>query len=211
MSANDDLKTKLSGQIKILRSWNLRWSTDSAATSLAVFWANDIVRSIKRNPQIPSEYNVAANATDAEMLESFARASDKIAADFGKWETPWGEINRFQRLTGDIVQPFNDDAPSIPVGFTSGNWGSLASFGAAPTSRTKKWYGTSGNSFVAVVEFGKDQVRARAVTAGGESGDPKSPHFNDEALRYSTGDLREVYFYPAQLKNHTQREYIPGN
>ena len=211
LPANDDLKTKLSGQIRILRSWNLRWSTDSAATSLAVFWANDIVRSMKRNPQIPSEDNVAANATDTEMLESFARASDKLAADFGKWETPWGEINRFQRLTGDIVQPFNDDAPSIPVGFTSGNWGSLASFGAAPTSRTKKWYGTSGNSFVAVVEFGKDQVRARAVTAGGESGDPKSPHFNDEALRYSTGDLREVYFYPAQLKNHTQREYIPGN
>ncbi len=211
LPANDDLKTKLSGQIRILRSWNLRWSTDSAATSLAVFWANDIVRSMKRNPQIPSEDNVAANATDAEMLESFARASDKLAADFGKWETPWGEINRFQRLTGDIMQPFNDDAPSIPVGFTSGNWGSLASFGAAPTSRTKKWYGTSGNSFVAVVEFGKDQVRARAVTAGGESGDPKSPHFNDEALRYSTGDLREVYFYPAQLKNHIKKEYIPGN
>ena len=42
-------------------------------------------------------------------------------------------------------------------------------------------------------------MRAKAVTAGGESGDPASPHFNDQAERYSTGDLRDVLLYPAQL------------
>ena len=45
------------------------------------------------------------------------------------------------------------------MGFTSAMWGSLASFGARPYKGTKKLYGTSGNSFVAVVEFGKT-VRA---------------------------------------------------
>jgi acyl-homoserine-lactone acylase len=70
-------------------------------------------------------------------------------------------------------------------------------------------YGTSGNSFVAVVEFG-DSVRARAVSAGGQSGDPASAHFNDQALRYAAGDLREVYFYRHQLRGHTVREYRPG-
>jgi acyl-homoserine lactone acylase PvdQ len=79
-----------------------------------------------------------------------------------------------------------------------------------PTRNTKRWYGTSGNSFVAVVEFGK-KVRAKAVTAGGESGDPKSPHFNDQAQRYATGNLREVYFYPDQLKGHTEKRHVPGN
>jgi acyl-homoserine-lactone acylase len=93
--------------------------------------------------------------------------------------------------------------------FTSATWGSLASFGARAYPGTKKWYGASGNSFVAVVEFG-ETVRARAVTAGGESGNPTSPHFNDQAKRYTTGDLREVYFYRAQLKGHTEREYHPG-
>ena len=210
LPAKDPSKTKLADQISVLKNWNLRWSTDSAATSLAVFWATDIVRSLGASPGIPSEDNVVAKATSAQLLESLARASDRLTADFGKWQTPWGSINRFQRLTGDIVQPFSDAAPSIPVGFTSGNWGSLASFGAAPTRGTKKWYGTSGNSFVAVVEFGK-QVRAKAVTAGGESGDPKSPHFNDEALRYSSGNLREVYFYPSQLKGRIERRYAPGN
>ena len=97
-----------------------------------------------------------------------------------------------------------------PVGFTSGRWGSLASFGARAYPGTKKLYGTSGNSFVAVVEFGADSVRAIAVTAGGQSGNPASPHFNDQAQRYATGDLREVYFYPDQLKGHTERVYKPG-
>jgi len=114
-------------------------------------------------------------------------AVEKLERDFGSWKTPWGDINRFQRLTGDIVQPFNDAGPSIPVGFTSSRWGSLASFGARPYAGTKKWYGTSGNSFVAVVDFGKT-VRARAVTAGGESGNPSSPHFDDQAERYAAGD-----------------------
>jgi acyl-homoserine lactone acylase PvdQ len=113
-------------------------------------------------------------------------------------------------LTGDIVQPFTDAGPSIPVGFTSSVWGSLASFGARSYPGTKNWYGTSGNSFVAVVEFGA-QVRALAVTAGGESGNPKSTHFNDQAKRYSLGDLREVYFYRPQLDQHTERMYHPGS
>jgi acyl-homoserine-lactone acylase len=143
------------------------------------------------------------------LLQALAAASDTLAARFGTWKTPWGEINRFQRLTGDVDHPFDDAAPSIPVPFTSARWGSLASFGAMPRRGTKKWYGTTGNSFVAVVEFG-DSVRARAVTAGGQSGNPASPHFNDQALRYSTGDLREVYFYRHQLRGHTEREYRPG-
>ena len=143
------------------------------------------------------------------MLQALAAASDKLTADFGTWKTAWGEINRFQRLTGDLVQPFNDSGASIPVGFTSSRWGSLASFGARTYPGTKKMYGTSGNSFVAVVEFG-DKVRARAVSAGGENGDPAQKHFNDQAMRYSTGDLRPVYFYRQDLQGHTEREYNPG-
>ncbi len=210
--SNDPLKAKTAPQIEALRKWDLRWSVDSVPTALAIFWAEDLLRKVAanaRNERIsPADY-IAAKAEPTVMLRSLSDASEKLARDFGKWNTPWGEINRFQRLTGDIVQPFSDAEPSIPVGFTSGNWGSLASFGARPTRNTKKWYGTSGNSFVAVVEFGKT-VRAKAVTAGGESGHLTSKHFNDQAERYATGGLRDVYFYPAQLKGHTARTYEPG-
>ena len=208
----DPLKAKTAAQIDKLRKWDLRWSVDSVPTSVAIFWGEDLMRRVAANARnagtSPAEF-IATKADASTMLQAVVSASERLARDFGKWDTPWGEINRFQRLTGDIVQPFSDDGPSIPVGFTSANWGSLASFGARPTRNTKKWYGTSGNSFVAVVEFGKI-VRAIAVTAGGESGDPESKHFKDQAERYSTGDLREVYFYPAQLKGHTARSYKPG-
>lgn len=210
--ADNPLKARTAEQIGVLRGWDLRWSVTSVPTSLAVFWGEEIRRRLGgtgRRSAIAADESISRIPAD-QLLESLAAASDKLQADFGKWKTPWGDINRFQRLTGDIVQPFNDAAPSIPVGFTSSLWGSLASFGARPYPGTKKWYGTSGNSFVAVVEFG-DRVRAKAVTAGGESGHPSSRHFNDQAQRYSTGDLREVYFYRSQLQGHTEREYHPGS
>jgi acyl-homoserine-lactone acylase len=207
--ASDPLKAKTSEQIALLREWDLRWSATSIPTSLAVFWGDDIQRRVRRVGLSAAGY-IASEATAEQLLQSLSAASDKLAADFGTWKTPWGDINRFQRLTDDIVHPFTDAGPSIPVGFTSATWGSLASFGARPYNGSKKIYGTSGNSFVAVVEFGKT-VRAKAVTAGGESGNPSSPHFNDQAKRYSTGELRDVYFYRSQLKAHTERVYHPGN
>ncbi len=211
--ASSALKAKLSDQIALLRAWDLRWSATSIPTSLAVFWGENIQRSVgaeaRRSGMSATDY-ISSKATPEQLLQSLSAASDKLAADFGTWKTPWGEINRFQRLTDDIVHPFSDAGPSIPVEFTSATWGSLASFGARSFRGSKKIYGTSGNSFVAVVEFGKT-VRAKAVTAGGESGNPSSPHFNDQATLYSTGDLRDVYFYRSQLTGHTEREYHPGN
>jgi acyl-homoserine lactone acylase PvdQ len=212
LPARDALKTRLSDQVTLLRTWDRRWSAVSVPTSLAVFWGEELRARAGAEAQragLLLEDFVARQARPALLLDALAAASDRLAADFGDWRTPWGEINRFQRLTGDIVQQFNDSAPSNPVPFTSARWGSLASFGARPYPGTRRWYGTSGNSFVAVVEFG-DSVRARAVTAGGESGHPGSPHFNDQATRYAAGNLREVYFYPNQLKGHTERVYRPG-
>ena len=208
----DPLKAKLARQITVLRAWDYRFGINSVATSLANFWGEDIERRVAREARaagMSAEDYAADRATPRELLQSLADASDKLTADFGTWQTPWGDINRFQRFNDDIDSRFDDAKPSIPVPFTSSRWGSLASFGARAYPNTKKWYGTSGNSFVAAVEFG-DSVRARAVTAGGESGDPRSPHFNDEAARYATGNLRVVYYYPSQLKGHTERVYHPG-
>jgi acyl-homoserine-lactone acylase len=199
-------------QVAALRTWDLRWSVGSVETALAIAWGDELGRTVAADARaagVPVDDYMATRATDEARLAALAAASDTLAARFGTWKTPWGDINRFQRISPEIVHPFDDAAPSIPVAFTSARWGSLASFGARPYKGSKKIYGTSGNSFVAVVEFG-DSVRARAITAGGQSGDPSSPHFNDQAARYATGDLREVYFYPSQLAAHTKRVYNPG-
>ena len=212
LPASNPLKAKLKGQVDSLRNWDHRWGENSVPTALAIFAHEDLgtrVAANARAARTPTDVYMVSRATPRQRLESLAAASDKLAAEFGKWQTPWGEINRMQRLTPDIVQPFNDSGPSIPVGFTSARWGSLASFGSRSYNGSKRLYGTSGNSFVAVVEFG-DSVRAVAIMAGGQSSDKSSPHFNDQAPRYAKGDLRPVYFYRNQLEGHIEREYHPG-
>ena len=213
LPASDSLRSALAAQIAMLRAWDFRWGASSVPTSLAVFWGEDVLRRVAHEARSagvsPMDF-VASGAKAADLLQSLAAASARLTRDFGSWKTPWGEINRFQRLDDAIESHFDDAQPSVPVPFTSSRWGSLASFGARPYPNTRKWYGTSGNSFVAVVEFA-DSVRARAVTAGGESGDPASPHFRDEIARYASGNLRTVYFYRSQLKGHTEREYHPGS
>ena len=185
--ASNPLKAKLSEQIKALRGWDYRWSTSSVPTALAVYWGEELGRRVgdeARKAGVTADHYMMNSATADEQLQALAAASDKLAADFGKWNTPWGDINRFQRLTGDIVQPFNDAGPSIPVGFTSSRWGSLASFGARSYKDTKKMYGNTGNSFVAVVEFG-DKVRAQ-----GGVGRRRERRSEVEALQGSGGAVQ---------------------
>ncbi len=212
LPATDSFKAKFAEPIAALRAWDYRWSAESVPTALAVFWGERAGRRVSRDARAAAisvmQYIATSRAAPAELLASLGDAVDALSADFGTWKTSWGEINRFQRINDDIAPHFDDAQPSIPVPFTASVWGSLAAFGARAYPNTKKWYGTSGNSFVAVVEFG-DSVRAQAITAGGESGDPRSPHFNDEAERYAFGRLRDVYFYRSQLVGHTEREYRP--
>jgi acyl-homoserine-lactone acylase len=213
LPSSDARRPELADQIAALRGWDYRWSATSVPTALAVYWGDTLavlVQGPAASAGMPVYDYMVKRATPTERLGALAAASRRLARDFGSWCTSWGEINRFQRISGALSQPFSDSAPSIPVPFTSARWGSLASFGARTYPGTRRMYGTYGNTFVAVVEFGRDSVRARAVTAGGESGDSHSNHFNDQAARYASGALRPVYFYPEQLRGHTERAYRPG-
>lgn len=145
---------------------------------------------------------------EEERLEILAMTLDQLEEDFGSWNTPWGEVNRFQRLDGSIEPHFDDDQPSLPVGLASGRWGALASYGARSYD-TKKIYGTSGNSFVAVVEFG-DKVKAKSLLAGGQSGDPESPHFYDQADNYVNVNFKDVAYYREDVEARAEESYRPG-
>jgi acyl-homoserine-lactone acylase len=211
LPSTDPRRGRLAEPIAALASWDKRWGINSVPNTLAQFWGDELAKlaTARKWNDHDNLFRHMERLGPAEKLDTFERGFDRLRRDFGTWRVPWGEVNRFQRISPLIESPFDDKAPSIRVGFTSNKWGSLASFGASQKPGTRRWYGTNGNSFVAVVEFGK-RVRARAVTAGGESGNPASPHFNDEAQRYASGNLREVYFYPEQLKGHTERVYRPG-
>jgi acyl-homoserine-lactone acylase len=208
----DPRRERLSAPVAVLRKWDYRWSADSVAQSLAMFWGRKLYARLKADPDevTNKKYMRLARDTSAEdKLAALADAVDWLRRDFGRWQVPWSDINRFQRVSPQIDHPFDDQAPSFPVPFADGNFGSLAAFKSDPMDGSKKWYGYHGNSFVAIVEFGP-RVRARAVKVGGESGHLGSPHFTDQMPRYASGALRDVYFYPDQLSGHTERTYHPG-
>jgi acyl-homoserine-lactone acylase len=198
--------------VATLRGWDLRFGAQSVPTALAHYWGEELMartgaaaRQAGRNVY---DYMATPEAARAR-LEALARASARLAADFGTWKTPWGEINRFQRLTGDIAQPHDDAKPSIPVPFGSATWGSLAAYGQSGPRTTKRIYGNRGNSFVAAVEFGP-RVRAKSVLAGGVSGDPASPYFTNQAERYARGEFKDVLFYREDVEREKVRSYRPG-
>jgi acyl-homoserine-lactone acylase len=199
--------------IETLRNWDRRTSADSVATALAIFWGNALVElkgAQAREADEPIYDFLVDKLSDAERLGALGTAVGALERDFGGWRVPWGEVNRFQRLTGDIVQPFDDAKPSLPVGFAPSKWGALASFDSSKPRSTRKIYGSVGNSFVAAVEFGTP-VRAKAVMSGGASGHPDSAHFTDQADLFSKGRFRDVLFVPEDVSAHAERTYHPGD
>lgn len=210
--ASRDKAGSLKEPIAVLRTWNFAVSKESVGMSLAHFYG----QSFLSDPMIPSYLSdmekviyFSTKATVAQRLMAFENAITKLNEDFGSWNTPWGEINRYQRLDGNIDQVFNDSLPSIPVGMTTSRWGALAAFGMRSKQTTKRIYGTRGNSFVAVVEFG-NKVKAKTILAGGQSGAPASPHFSDQAQRYADVQFKDVAYYLEDVKQRAVSTYHPG-
>jgi acyl-homoserine-lactone acylase len=212
LAASDPRRAGLEEPIQSLRGWNRRTAADSVPTALAIFWGQELLN--RKGPEArdadePVYDYLVGHLTPAERLDGLIAAVATLRRDFGRWQTPWSDINRYQRLTDDIVQPFDDAKPSLPVGFASSNWGALASFDSPYPRKTKRIYGSVGNSFVAAVEFGPT-IHAKAIMSGGESGDPASPHFTDQALMFTQGRFRDVLFTPQDVSAHAERSYHPG-
>ncbi|MBO6827946.1 acylase [Allomuricauda sp.] len=198
--------------IDTLRNWDYITSKESIAMTLAHYYGTLCYAKAERPEGMYSMEWVAywGDAWDDDKKLAFLKETlGKLESDFGTWKMPWGEVNRYQRLNGDIRQPFDDAKPSIPIGFASGTWGALAAYGARYDNNTKKIYGTRGNSFVAAVEFG-DKVKAKTILAGGQSGDPDSPHFNDQAQRYADMEFKDAAYYKEDVLKRAKETYSPG-
>ena len=133
---------------------------------------------------------------------------DRLTQDFGTWQRPVGRDQPLPAHRPRDRADFRRREPSIPVPFTSSQWGSLASFGAKRYPGTSRYYGTNGNSFVAVVEFGPRCGRWRSPRAARAATRIDTLQRPGAALR--RGNLRPVYFYPEDLQGHVERRYHPG-
>jgi len=210
-SSNPDQQLKEA--INVLKNWDFAVSKKSVAMSLAHFYGLHYLKEGKAPNGLSFMETIIYYGRESlpeERIEIFTKTIAQLSEDFGSWKTPWGDINRYQRINGEIIQPFNDHMESIPVGMASGMWGALASFGARSYEGTKKIYGTSGNSFVAVVEFG-DKVKAKSLLAGGQSGHPDSPHFDDQSQRYADVKFKDVAYYREDVEKRAEKKYHPGD
>ncbi len=203
----------LAGPMAVLGEWDLATGRDSVAMTLAHFYGNSFLAR-STFPQGTSEMDMITSlGTDTSpeaRLDVLTDVVRMLNEDFGSWRTPWGEINRFQRLSGDIDLAYDDDKPSLAVGMANSRWGALADFGADRREGTKRLYGSNGNSFVAVVEFG-DTLRAKTILVGGQSNDPASPHFDDQAPMYVDQQFKDVAYYREDVERRARERYSPGN
>ncbi len=212
----DSLYASLKEPITTLKKWDFRASESSVATTLAIETAQKIGSQISRVyvedgelDQVESTRRFAAKATSTELLLPLLKTVNELKTKFGKWEMPWGELNRFQRLANEIIEKHDDAQASIPVGFASALWGCLPSVNSRYFEGTKLRYGVGGNSFICAVEFG-DKIKAKSLLAGGESGNKFSKHFTDQAMMYTQGKFKDVLFYKEDVLKNAERTYKPG-
>ncbi len=216
VSVTDSLYLQLAEPIQLLKKWDYHSSENSVATTLAIEWAQKLTASIQRiyidegcDDQVTLVKKFAATATAKELLPPLLAVIKELKKKFGKWDVAWGDINRYQRISSDIIQKYKDDQPSYPVGFASASWGQLPSYNSRYYPGTNKRYGVSGNSFICAVEFGK-KIKAKSLLAGGNSGDPSSKHFTDQLEMYTKGKFKDVLFYKEDVLQHAEKTYHPG-
>ncbi|MBS1627870.1 MAG: penicillin acylase family protein [Bacteroidetes bacterium] len=212
--ATDSLHQILKEPITVMQQWNFHSGKESVATTMAVFWGMHLmplINSINSGGDIVERTNAfITNTNNANtLLTTFYAAIKTLNKNYSTWNTAWGAINRFQRINNEIDSKFDDNAVSIPVGFTSSAWGQIPSYTSRTFSNTKKMYGINGNSFICAVEFGK-KIKAKSLLAGGESGNIHSKHFTDQATMYSNGMFKEVLFYKEDVLKHIEKKYHPG-
>ncbi len=216
ISPTDSLYKLLAAPVAMLKNWDYHAPATSVATTLAIEWAEKLSASLRRiyidegwDDQVTLSKQFAATATNEELLLPLLNVVQDLEKKFGNWQIPWGDINRYQRISGEIQQQYKDDQSSVPVGFASSAWGMIPSYNSKYFPGTNKRYGVSGNSFICAVEFGK-RIKAKSLLAGGESGDPLSPHFKDQLQMYTTGQFKEVLFYKEDVMKHAEKTYHPG-
>jgi len=212
--SNAAIRSKLDEPVALLKNWDMNYRASSISATLAMYWGQELRRRVMSDlpsgtDQLSIIKYMVEKTTSAEKIKALESIIDELQKDFGTWKMPWGEVNRFQRLTGKVIETYDDSKPSFAVPYASSFWGSLAAFGSRRFNGTKKMYGYVGNSFVAVVEFGK-VVKAKSLLAGGVNSNPSSPHFTDQAERYSTGEFKDVSFYKSDVIKNATRTYHPG-
>jgi acyl-homoserine-lactone acylase len=133
----------------------------------------------------------------ARAVEALQWAATEVARRHGALDVSWGDVHRVRRGTVDV-----------PVGGCSGALGCfrVLTYEEQPDGRR---VANSGDGWVLAVEFAKAGPRAFSILAYGQSNDPASPHFDDQAALFARGEFKPVRFTAADVLAHAVRTYVP--
>jgi penicillin amidase len=203
------LRVRIAPAAALLRGWDGRSTVESVPMTL-LYVASGLYFS---GPQ--------RDTTLTGRARALADALDSLDARFGRWQVGWGEVSRLQRRPDpdpsappqyDLLAAldFRDDLPSEPLAAVPGWLGAVFTAYLARAPMQKREYAVAGDTYVAIVEFGP-RVRAAAVHTFGASGDPRSPHFADQAPLFARGHFRPAWFSLADIRANAERAYHPGD
>jgi acyl-homoserine lactone acylase PvdQ len=194
---------KLKEAVELLKGWDYTSAVDSIAMNL---FAETYDRAMKMVAKRDVQNRPRIRAIEATLAD--------LEKTHGTWRVAWGEVNRLQRIHGSQVDmrgqgAFRDDQPSLPIAGAPGPLGVVFNFYTMPQAGQKRRYGVAGHSFVAAVELG-EQPKAKTILQFGESGDPKSAHWFDQAVLYAKKQFKPSYFTRADVEANSERHYHPG-
>ena len=136
-------------------------------------------------------------ADNARAVESFVMAVGEVKRRYGAIDVTWGDVHRVRRGNVDVpVGGCGNDLGCFRImGFTRANDGKLVANG--------------GDGWVIAVEFG-DVPRAYSILAYGQSNQPSSPWYADQAEMFAKGAMKRVAFTAADVDRQTVVKYRPG-
>lgn len=205
---------KLRPMVQGLRDWDRDGSIASPETTWFALWAVAMLDRSTLPPQLrrlPMGIRAVPRGPGQD-IRALEAVRTRLLTDFGTIQIPWGRINRLQHSPfRDGISSFSDSRPSLPVpGAPPNVVGDIFAFYEIQPKGSPNLYGQAGDGYVSVIEFGP-HVTAYSIVPFGESGDPKSPHFFDQAHLYARGQFKRAWFTPEEVKLHAAFAYHPGD
>jgi acyl-homoserine-lactone acylase len=187
----------------VLKNWDRSAEVDSKGMVLFFAWAmkfspgneSNYIHHWDTNYPTSTPYGLADPKNAVMLLE---QAANEVKAAFGTLDVSWGQYYRLKR--NNINLPAN------------GADGSMGVFRVASPGQAlgKELSVGAGDSWVGIIEFGK-RINARVLLSYGNSSEATSPHNGDQLKLFSEKKLRDPWFYPEDLKDHTERmEFLPS-
>jgi acyl-homoserine lactone acylase PvdQ len=199
-----DRAARLDEAIELLRDWDRVSTIESAAMTLYVYWSEAMLARRAAEPDSADD-----SARDWPRVRALEQAVARLVADWGRARVAWGEVNRLQRVHTSGDEPFDDAKPSLPVAGGPGGVGMVFNIGTRPGPDGRRRYGVRGHTWVGVVEFGASIV-ARSIVTFGQSADPASPHWFDQAPLFARGEFKPAWFTQEEVLANARLRYHPG-